>query len=476
MSSARSARSVATDALPPETSVQDDSDTEDETKKPSIEQPFWYAGGVPPEKDDVFQRVIHGNFDSAHENIEDGADAADSLPNPENQTYSSIGDQGTTASINAYGELIQFGRYLGARTSGLFVVDQTFGDPSWEPYMVVDRATGLQTRSRERRRITFGLEFPEVSLEDPRLSYLGYRWPRYEYRTEKCELAIQWMVRDGIVLQQCLLTNRADEDTNIQFEFNNPKYCMVIRDLDYLNGRNQFNESYGGYCHSVGPNGYSYGVMHQFPPPESQGGDVSTEREKKFRIAAVSPPGAVAVVVSIFLNGSAMKWSGRNTRWTHRLAGSASPSATMEVICAYKMVLLPESKASWQDAIIPAQSVNVSRFLREETQAPSWFTLSTIALPSDDKPGPDQKNEEDSGEAPQTTPPRSATPTSHIEFLIRRNLENILSNCAIPLSYSSEREGDPQGGESMDPSDSVVPTALTCGDMSGHRICTSASL
>jgi hypothetical protein len=44
----------------------------------------------------------------------------------------------------------------------------------------------------------------------------------------------------------------------------------------------------------------------------------------------------------------------------------------------------------------------------------------------------------------------------HLDFMIRRNLEHILSVCSIPT---------PNKG-----------TALTCGDISGHRLVTSASL
>jgi hypothetical protein len=44
----------------------------------------------------------------------------------------------------------------------------------------------------------------------------------------------------------------------------------------------------------------------------------------------------------------------------------------------------------------------------------------------------------------------------HLEFMIRRNLEHILSVCSIPI---------PDKG-----------IALTCGDMSGHRLVTSATL
>lgn len=86
------------------------------------------------------------------------------------------------------------------------------------------------------------------------------------------------------------------------------------------------------------------------------------------------------------------------------------------------------------------------------------------------------------------------SPINSIEYLTWRHMEHILSVCCIPLSVPllsredrvSEptqsknngvgRDHDEVGtsrGKEIDPE---VPIALTCGDMSGHRICTSASL
>lgn len=82
---------------------------------------------------------------------------------------------------------------------------------------------------------------------------------------------------------------------------------------------------------------------------------------------------------------------------------------------------------------------------------------------------------------------------SAIEYLMWRHTENILSVCTIPLTsqiLSCEEEAhglsSPRDLGANDLGllrtakgqrfDLEVPLALTCGDMSGHRICTSASL
>ncbi|KAL7895155.1 hypothetical protein HDV64DRAFT_104877 [Trichoderma sp. TUCIM 5745] len=49
----------------------------------------------------------------------------------------------------------------------------------------------------------------------------------------------------------------------------------------------------------------------------------------------------------------------------------------------------------------------------------------------------------------------------HLGFVLRRNLEHILSVCSIPIGSPSET--------------GIVPIALTCGDMSNHRVMAGAS-
>lgn len=84
-------------------------------------------------------------------------------------------------------------------------------------------------------------------------------------------------------------------------------------------------------------------------------------------------------------------------------------------------------------------------------------------------------------------------PINQIEYLTWRHTEHILSVCTIPLSVpilSLDEASGPNStaknvvtsnfdalgtaeGEEVEPE---VPLALTCGDMSGHRVCNSASL
>lgn len=78
------------------------------------------------------------------------------------------------------------------------------------------------------------------------------------------------------------------------------------------------------------------------------------------------------------------------------------------------------------------------------------------------------------------------SPIRSIEYLMWRHTEHILSVCVIPLSVSPLLHEDEVPGptptapklgtSSGKENEHEVPLALTCGDISGHRICTSASL
>jgi hypothetical protein len=56
-----------------------------------------------------------------------------------------------------------------------------------------------------------------------------------------------------------------------------------------------------------------------------------------------------------------------------------------------------------------------------------------------------------------------------LDYATRRNLEHILSVCAIPVPLEPVWDNP----KVVEPEPAI---ALTCGDMSGHRVCISASL
>ncbi|KAF4307212.1 hypothetical protein GTA08_BOTSDO05051 [Botryosphaeria dothidea] len=64
-----------------------------------------------------------------------------------------------------------------------------------------------------------------------------------------------------------------------------------------------------------------------------------------------------------------------------------------------------------------------------------------------------------------------------MDFLIRRNLEHVLSVCCIPVSEEPMWDFDEEGNKIVDPAvmEDERAIAITCGDISGHHMLTSAS-
>src|SRR5690606_7650018 len=84
----------------------------------------WDEKQLPGTPDDTsFTAFVHRRrTDSDHfQPAEAAVTGWDEAPNP--TTHASFGDNGLTASVSAYGELMQFARYLGAGRSGVFSLD-----------------------------------------------------------------------------------------------------------------------------------------------------------------------------------------------------------------------------------------------------------------------------------------------------------------------------------------------------------------
>lgn len=458
---------------------------------------------------------------------------------------------------------MQLSQYTGAGQSGIFAMDQL---STCEPFSVETRAGDLEELSKkadDARAFSYGLflskEFcPSKPLE---VKWVNWRWPRYEYTAKSLDVkaSIQWLVHNGVVLQQLVLENAGDASVRLGYTLNTD---MLIRDLDYLNPSYSFNECHSGgptYGHVSGPNGYGHVCVHQSDEivdtkkrgmdgprsgttVEAQNGYVAVEdsAQKVHNDTPLSTElHSVAAVTTLFVNGEAVKmsddsrFSGDHTLKGHSLA---------EFVVAYKMVPLPASGVHWENFLVTAEEADVSKILRDEHND-LWgnaegvplcsLGISTVKM----KKRPEETTEQrhaDSRESegfnrvnPETlddmeasesqtvegsmadhrdgnagapvdsessdsnnntgakrTPkqgrvcfpsgsPAKSSPKNHIEYLAWRHLEHILSVCAIPLSIPVLKTRDKRR---RNPADDTAPVALTCGDMSGHRISTSASL
>lgn len=353
---------------------------------------------------------------------------------PDHECYSSFGDGGTTATVNAFGQLMQFSAYIGPGKSGMFCVDHTSISV---PYLVRNRANQLKRMSRARNRdgMTYGVYVPDLILEDNLVrKYVHSRWPRYEFVGEKAKVVNQWMVHDGVVLQQWRLTNLDTEEISTEIVFSKD---MRIRDVQYQDSSGFNNISGSNYYPFLGPGNYSWIYLHK----------LVDETPTSYTNEAEAFNNSIGVTVSVFIDGVAIKFDS-NEEWTLTVKGNQ----TTEFVVAYKLIYsTSEVSKDWNRFLVAADEADVSRLLLNEFESTRYRPIPLFSL------GDPTLNVS----ASETT--AWGKIKSNLDFIFQRHLEHLLTVCAIPIA-------------SYQDSNNTSAVALTCGDISGHRICTSASL
>lgn len=407
----------------------------------------------------------------------------------------------------------------------------------------------MQDLSTSWDDFSFGLFIPEELCPDwaqlPEERWVNWRWPRYEYCPEsasgnKIKVCFQYMVHEGVVLQQFTLENAGE--TSVELDPSEFKCAPdhLIRDLDFLDGSYSFNEvnkDDESYSFIPGPNGYSRVCVHvqkENSKAEDEGEGEGHKPLVEALAAALDHEASdaqnqpatpvssntvphlangqscrVASVITVFVNGAARELQ----RWDNLLEGhekqlhgkgtSNSGGNKLQIVIAYKLIRLPCDRSSWKNFVISAEAANINHWLREEEKN-MWAenvdatdtALCLVGLPiseskdtdfyaahgSDTSPG---KSMEVSTAPSSDGPPKfsmpigtpgTASPKDHLEYFARRHLEHLLSACAIPLSTTKLIGEVGSSGASGEPEELSLPVALTCGDISGHRISTSASL
>lgn len=437
----------------------------------------------------------------------------------------SFGDRGTTATAGAFGQLVQFSTYLGAGTSGMFSAGHRFTSP---PYSVVKRARNLlflasepfQDAHRERHDDVFGMKFlnlkPSLAgFTQPKLKWFQYRWPRYEYDRncfngmETIQFTIQFIVRDQTVFQHCILENRGKGDVTLELAF---WKNMSVCDLDHVTDHYEFNETTSNQ-RTAGPGPGGFGWVHVNRFYKGSSGALSDSQHRSYEVSnssllnhnRIKSDYGVAVVTSMAVNGRMMRFCPGECPHTWEEALKAT--SKLEIVTAYRLVLLTSPTCDWKTFLVPLKEMNVNRFL-EEAEAVVLFRTPITSVSRKDG-AHSKNNEQESGSLkrddsetevdignvsqggmatveskPQTEPlpavghestlGKTSTIMDRIEFTVRRNLQHILDVCAIPVAgrFTGEDSGDSVWEELRD----VQAIALSCGDLLGHRICTTSSL
>lgn len=444
------------------------------------------------------------------------------------ESYSSFGEKGTTASVNAYGSILQISRYLGRGASGIYCADPCISEP-WYLSRRMRELLNLSTDAKGGFGVCLN---PELASPKPRLQFLHGRWPRYTHDIRDLSVSIQYFANRGAIIQQYSFqrtreheakngaedsdahTSRdANEDVSQklhgedairsqaeatqmqedqmqhdqiqnqpysedrtqegQIEHSLPqnetqngetprniqkdsiKDCLrlnskfQIRESEWEEGWNDFNMEYpnGAAYHTItGQNRYSLVTRHRMPAPA---------RDE-----------AVGLVIAVFVNNRATKiaktqdeshsgtyeidFDHENVHAFERGWGSKSDNS-LEITVVYKLQHMAE-RYSWKSTLIPFSVLDLSDLVAQNSYSRS-LSLST---------------------------------SEHLNFIMKRNLEHILSVCSIPVSNTPIQDADndeedafkrSKGETQANPEDSRGdPIALTCGDISGHHVLVSASL
>lgn len=362
-------------------------------------------------------------------------------------SYVSIGDKGTTASVTTGGDIMQINRFLRTGRCGFFSVDFDVRLP--EPFFVRSRAVGLASMygaasggsnfviDSEPEDLPMALQ-KALTLES-KAELVCNRWPRFTKDTKDLTWVTTHFARNGIVFERTLFHAKRNETPvtilteNARLAFG-PK-SVLIREQEFLNGTYQFNEedweNSDNYAHFLGPHGYSIVIVHR---GIENGGLEGTVQDA---------PDTVALIISVCVNGQVCQLEragGEEFPWyTLRLRDGftleTTTSEVVEMTCAFRLQLMPND-LTWEDCAIPA-----SEFLAMDTESQGGLEpFRNIPFSPAQAPDP------------------------HLDYIIRRNVEHLLSVCSIPVSLASETKEE------------EIAIAITCGDLSGHRILTSASL
>jgi len=118
-------------------------------------------------------------------------------------TYLPIGNDGTRAFISQYGELLHIARYL----DGHYKTALSIGRP---------RVAQFLHQSASRAHTGFGLRFRDSQpIVKPKLSWINDRWPRITYTINDVQISVHFVVLDGILWHQYIITNNTNEDQSL---------------------------------------------------------------------------------------------------------------------------------------------------------------------------------------------------------------------------------------------------------------------
>lgn len=281
----------------------------------------------------------------------------------------------------------------------------------------------------------------------PKMTFVQDRWPSFATQTSTFYLKIQYVVSQGTVYQMYTFTLKEKELLAIpQIPVLMIDANVLLRNLNFFqeDDENERESNDKHYKYDILKDGYSMATTHQVQ---------SIGQEDK---------DAVALFTSLFINGRLQTFEPQDVLEDLYDAEESSEGSKNTQGPKYYRATLDEQ------ALIDLKDQGCLKI----TVAYKVDIISTATIM--DRPSACSRADHLTAELTLKAAFKRMlfSEDEHLNFILRRNLEHILSVCSIPVQGSMDNDGF------LAPTNSSYckAIALTCGDVSGHRIATAASL
>ena len=378
-------------------------------------------------------------------------------------TYSSFGNDGVTASVNSYGNLMQITRYFGRESdhsSGFFCAEFSYV-PCAYPYRASERLRDIISVSDDPDDGMY-LQLERTALNDnkmPHMSFVYNRWPRFQQKNAGVDYTLQYLV-DGETVYQIYtfqLHKIADGLPPFKASFNS-----IVRFLNI-----DFTKNDDGFEQQSGEQQPGKGHTEESSLDDCSSSDDDSLYDSLFdgdstHITSVDQYSAKK---EDLLDGEgsciAFFWAKRKPVGLNGNVGlflsafvGGYPQETSHAYDHVFDIIIDDH--TWNEAVQAGQlEITLAYTLKI---FPLEYTPADLISPVTMKDYSAAKSL-----LGKPFHLRELSEDQHLNFILWRNIEHILSVCSIPVGH-------------VEGTDDVMPVALTCGDISGHLVSTKASL
>ncbi|KAH0424493.1 hypothetical protein CcaCcLH18_11529 [Colletotrichum camelliae] len=397
------------------------------------------------------------------------------------KSYYSFGDNGLTATVSASGSLLRISQHFPGERTG-FCVDH----PAMpEPYLVKDRLQTLldwsETPSSEG---CIGPDIDSICNGPVNAFMTNDRWPTF-HRTlrDGGNLNLQYVVFNGTIYQVFQMSGEPEDD----FPPVKVSLDLLIRNLDFIDGNNKFNEA-----EIDNKDVYSYEFHRYGSVREHKNGD----KKVVFYMRSLTAETSLELMKSLYSDSVYEESANKSVKESANKSVKESVNdepVNDEPVNDEPVNDEPVNNEPVNDEPFSQESVNsddtsecgrgipdfsifIAQGLKSKpsqvnTEGPQFRKLYTVIVAYRlEHVSKDQKHVFPSLErsvsgicnrllAPHK--PHNLVGNQTLNFFLSRNLEHILSVCSIPVPSFRDEENP--------------PIALTCGDADSHRVGIAAS-